>query len=69
MVNNQDLRRLNCTSIYDYFRLIIKEDEEGNVEVARELLDELDAKQVPISQRDMFRMHLNGNKINLAMFN
>jgi hypothetical protein len=69
MVNNQDLKRLNCTSIEDYFRLIIKEDEEGNTEIAKELLDDLDARQTPISQRSMFRMHLKINKINLAMFN
>lgn len=69
MVSQHDLKMLECASLYDYFKLIIKEDEEGNTEIARGLLNDLDAKQMPISQRSMFQMHLKKNKINLAMFN
>ena len=68
MVYQEDLKRLGCTSLDAYFDLIIQEDSEGNIEVAKELLDELSPHGTPISQRRMFFMHIEKSKINLAMF-
>jgi hypothetical protein len=68
MVYQQDLKRLKCTSIYDYFNLIVREAEEGNLDISRELIEDLDTNQKPISQRRMFQMYLEISKINLDMF-
>ena len=63
MVYQQDLTRLGLTTLFGYFNLMVKEANEGNIDGALNLLDELSK-----GQREEFFKYGRIYKINLEMF-
>jgi hypothetical protein len=63
MVYQKDLTRLGLTTLFGYFDLIVREANEGNMDGASNLLDELSKEQ-----HGWFVIYARANKINLEMF-
>ena len=63
MVYQKDLSRLGFTTLFSYFDLAIREANEGNIENAQNLLDELSHQQ-----SEEFFKYCRIYKINFDMF-